>query len=212
MDPTEQEPSGDEVHGLPRSGRRERDPRAAGGRQTGGRGDRAPGGGPRPRRDPVLRGGRRPDRRPGDDQRNDRDVPRGRYPASRSRPDRPLRPDDRRPPARRDGGPRRGGFGAPPDDYAQSQRHPSAPPRPQGRPGRAGEPAWQPRGPRPAPVRFQPAPRRDPRGDGRDRPPRERLDAPGSPRQDRDHCRTARRSRPARWPCSARSMGTRSAS
>ena len=94
----------------------------------------------------------------------------------------------------------------------QSQRHPFAPRRPAQAARRPRHPEGQPGRARPFPLRFLASQADDPRGDrdgrgGRQPPhPRERAG-----RHPPDDART-RRSRPARWPCSARNMATRSAS
>ena len=67
-------------------------------------------------------------------------------------------------------------------------------------------------GRRPAPVRFQSEPSDHDRGAARGGPPRERMGARRPARDDAGRCRTKRRWRPARWPCSARSTAIRSAS
>src|SRR5258708_31786824 len=185
MDASGKEPARDDIHGLHDDERRQRDRRDPGGRPAGGGRERPARRGARPGGDAVLPRGGRPGGRPGRDRLRERDVPRDRYEAPRSRADRPLWHRDERdtPPGQR--GPRAGGRPAPRGDYAQPQRDPSAPSRPQRDAWRAGEPARQPRRPRPPAVRFQPAAPAATRGAPRDRPAGQRFD-PGRPsREDR---------------------------
>src|SRR5262249_23842174 len=190
MDPTRKDPTGHDLHRLRRDEWQQRDRRDPRGRQTSGQRERQrerpARGGPDTGGDPLLRGGGRPDRRFGDDRRPRPDIPGRGYEASYTRPDRPIRPDDRGDTARGERGASRGGRATPPGDYAQPQRHPSAAPRAQRRPGRAGPPTGQPRGPRPTPLRFQSTSPDERRGAARGGPPRQRLGAWESPSDNRD--------------------------
>ena len=142
----------------------------------------------------------------------DRDFPGARYPAPRPRPYRPLREDDRGSSARGDGG-RAGGRTRSADGRLCATTAPpiccTAPSRifwasrctsravSSRRTGYGSISTCR------APMTTEELREIDRRVNG----------GAGQPaRPDRDHCRTARRSRPARWPCSARSTANRSAS